>query len=332
MTIDPDIQQPIADQNLGAGRDRRVLRRVWAFFALTFAISWGVGGLYLLLHARLDPTFGPFGPHNLFFYVAAWAPTLSALILAVAFEGARGGRALIGRLVRPFRPVWLIVAALLVPATALALTFLPMLGYAAWPVRPHAILVLLPAVLFGTAQVVTNTGPLGEELGWRGYALPRLLENWNPVTAALALGLVWTLWHVPAFFISGVMGQSLSGFGWWALDTFALSIIITWLYVHANGNVLVAGVVPHFVINGMGAVGAWLSRPPEAAALAVIATCLLIFDRRTLLRRPLHADRSDLGASHPAVDGERLGPYPAKTETAPGVVTIQPLSAVIILN
>jgi hypothetical protein len=48
------------------------------------------------------------------------------------------------------------------------------------------------------------------------------------------LGFIWTLWHVPAFFLVGVMGQSFSGFGWWALDTFAFTVVITWLFLRAH--------------------------------------------------------------------------------------------------
>jgi len=281
---EPDNPQPTRGVSPNAARS--VSRELWVFFTLTFAMSWGLGGLYLLLHARLDPLLGPMGPHNAVFYVAAWAPTLSALLAALTLGGTAGCKALLARLVRPFPPVWLAVAALIVPAIALVLTLSPRLGFPNWPVTPRMILVALPAVLFGTAQIVTNTGPLGEELGWRGYALPRLLAKSNAFLAAIVLGAVWTIWHVPAFFITGIMGQSLAGFGWWSLDTFALSITITWLFLRANGNVIVAGMIPHFVINGMGAVGAWLSRPPEAAALAVVAVCLLLADRHRFFRSP----------------------------------------------
>jgi membrane protease YdiL (CAAX protease family) len=224
---------------------RRAEREVWIFFALTFAISWGVGGLFLALPTKLEPIFGPLGPHNPVFYVLAYAPTLSALILASVLGGSAGVKFLFATLVRPFGMTWLIVAVLLIPAIALLLVLLlPLIGYAKWPVTIRDIFVSAPLVLLGTWQVFRNTGPLGEELGWRGYALPRLLMKWNALTASMVLGLVWTLWHVPAFFLAGVMGQSFSGFGWWALDTFGFTIVITWLFLRANGNVLVAlGVV-----------------------------------------------------------------------------------------
>jgi uncharacterized protein len=265
-------------------------REAWIFFALTFAISWGIGGLFLALPTRLEPIFGPLGPRNPVFYVLAYAPTLSALILASVVGGSAGVKSLFATLVRPFGMIWLIVAVLLIPAIALVLVLLlPHIGYAQWPVTMRDIFVSVPVALFGTLQVFKNTGPLGEELGWRGYALPRLLKRWNGLTASILLGLVWTLWHVPAFFLAGVMGQSFSGFGWWALDTFAFTIVITWLYLRANGNVLVAGLIPHFIINGMGVVGAWLSRPAEAVALTFVAVGLVTLNRELFICRPSHS-------------------------------------------
>jgi uncharacterized protein len=275
------------DSSSDTASDQRAQREVWLFFALTFVISWGLGGLFLALRTSLEPFFGPLGPHNPVFYVAAYAPTLSALILSAVLGRSAGVKSLFRTLVRPFRVMWLFVAVLLVPAIALVLVLLmPLFGANQWPVTLRSILVALPLMLLSSWQVFQNTGPLGEELGWRGYALPRLLTKWNALTASILLGFIWTLWHVPAFFLVGVMGQSFSGFGWWALDTFAFTVVITWLFLRANGNVFVAGLIPHFVINGMGAVGAWVSRPAEAVALALVALGIVVLNWQAYVDQP----------------------------------------------
>jgi len=49
------------------------------------------------------------------------------------------------------------------------------------------------------------TGPLCEELGWRGFVLPRLPKRFNPFTASLILGVIWGVWHLPSFFLSGMV-------------------------------------------------------------------------------------------------------------------------------
>src|SRR3546814_20952371 len=62
-------------------------------------------------------------------------------------------------------------------------------------------LIALPAVLLA-GHLFRDPGALGEELGWRGFALPRLLELMDARRASLLLGLVWAVWHLPAFFLS----------------------------------------------------------------------------------------------------------------------------------
>ncbi len=247
-------------------------RRLALFFALTFAISWGVGGLWLLLPKPVTAVLGPFAYGSPAYFVSAYGPSIAGLVLTFRESGRQGLKAMALRL-WPGSLVSLIVAILALPLIALALSLLaPRLG--AWPVKPADVLVATPLVLFTTAQIISNSGPLGEEFGWRGYALPRLLERWPPMVAAIILGLIWTLWHVPAFFFSGIVGAPLSDLGWYALDTVGLSLLMTWLHLNSRGSILVAGLIPHFVINGLGAAGAWRSRPIEAVALTAVALAL----------------------------------------------------------
>ena len=253
--------------------------RLWPFLLLTFAISWGIGGAWLAFPKPLTAAFGPFAYATPAYYVAAWAPTLAAVILTLAARGPAELFALFGRLVR-IGPAWTVaVAVLALPAIALALS-LAMPSLAPWPVVPHQVLVATPLVLLTAAQIITNSGPLGEELGWRGYALPRLLARASPLAAGTILGLIWTLWHVPAFLFSGIVATPLSDLGWYALGTVGLSWLMTALFLRTNGSVLIAGVLPHFVINGLGAAGAWRSRPVEAVALAMVGLMLLILSAR----------------------------------------------------
>lgn len=255
---------------------RREFRRVWLFLGLVFLVSWGVGGLYLAFPAPLTAAFGPFAYGSPAYLLAACSPTLVALGLTLAFDGP-GGVARLGRPLLQATPLWaLALAFLTLPAIALGLSLLaPRFG--AWPVRAADVLVATPLVLFTTAQILTNSGPLGEELGWRGYALPRLLDRWPPLVAGGMLGVIWTIWHIPAFLFSGIVATPLSDLGWYALGTVALSLLMTWLFMRARGSVLIAGIIPHFVINGLGAVGAWRTRPAEAMALTLLAMALFIF-------------------------------------------------------
>lgn len=82
----------------------------------------------------------------------------------------------------------------------------------------HAILVSAPLTLFTTANIVIDPGPWGEETGWRGFALPRLLTRFPPSMAAIVLGVIWAIWHAPAFLVSGLR-QSNYNFGWFLIST-----------------------------------------------------------------------------------------------------------------
>lgn len=248
-------------------------RHLGPFFVLTFALTWGVGGAWLLFPKPLTAVFGPFAYGSPAYLVAACAPSVIGLTLTLIEEGRAGAIALLRRLL-PGTVITLVVAILALPAIAWLLS---VVMPPPWSVKPRDVLVVTPLLLLTTAQVVRNVSPLGEEFGWRGYALPRMLERWPPMMAGTILGLVWTLWHVPAFLFSGIVVTPLSDIGWYALGTVALSLLMTWLHVKGRGSLLVAGLIPHAIINAMGATGAWATRPAEAVALTVLSLALLRF-------------------------------------------------------
>lgn len=90
-------------------------------------------------------------------------------------------------------------------------------------------------------------GPIGEELGWRGYVLPRLQQRSGPLIASLVIGTVWGIWHLPSFF-NPISVQSALGWGFfipYVVGAIANSVIMTWLYNKAKASALVAGIIWH---------------------------------------------------------------------------------------
>ena len=121
---------------------------------------------------------------------------------------------------------------------------------------------------------------VGEELGWRGYALPLLLEKRSAVTASLILGVLWALWHLPTFVVPGTpqYGLPLAAF---VLLTIEYSILMTWVFLHTLGSVLIATLF-HGAINlsqGMflggvdGASRYWLLSIVYGVAALIAAVC-----------------------------------------------------------
>jgi membrane protease YdiL (CAAX protease family) len=79
---------------------------------------------------------------------------------------------------------------------------------------------------------------LGEEIGWRGYALPKLQESRNALVASLIIGVVWGFWHLPLFWIEGSFHQEIPLI-LFVLQDVALSIVLTWLYNGTGGSLLI---------------------------------------------------------------------------------------------
>ncbi len=81
-------------------------------------------------------------------------------------------------------------------------------------------------------------GPFGEEPGWRGFALPHLLKRWSPIVASAILTVIWAFWHLPLWFIPGA--EVPKPFLIYVLGVAAITLVMTWLHVRANGSVLLA--------------------------------------------------------------------------------------------
>lgn len=90
----------------------------------------------------------------------------------------------------------------------------------------------------------------GEEIGWRGFALPRLVPRFGAWGASLILGVVWAAWHVPLFFMPGMpqFGMPIPAF---MIYTVALSVVLTYLAQRTQGSVLVATLF-HGAVNTFG--------------------------------------------------------------------------------
>ena len=94
-------------------------------------------------------------------------------------------------------------------------------------------------------------GPLGEEFGWRGFALPNLQRKWNPTVASVIIGTVWGLWHLPLFFQPGSLHAQigLRLLPVYVAGEIALATIMTWVYNKTGGSLLVGGVILHNADN-----------------------------------------------------------------------------------
>jgi len=141
------------------------------------------------------------------------------------------------------------------------------------PIIQNLPLVLLSTALFG--------GPLGEEAGWRGIALPHLQKRFSPLLASIILGVIWSLWHLPLHvtgFYENVFGNPLNGILLRTLTAIPVSIAFTWLYNRTHGNLLTM-VILHTPLNITTSL--ILPRVGVGIAIAVALISMIIFDRMT---------------------------------------------------
>lgn len=194
------------------------------FIVLSFGWTWALAAL---------------GRWSLAFPLAAlFGPAIGACAVLLVNEGGPGLRRLLARFrVRRADLPWLAVACLLPPALTVPVWLLGSRSGS-----PELRLTPLTAVSFVLAVLI-----VGEEVGWRGYALPYLLRRQSALAASLVLGAVWALWHLPNFLLPGFphRGLPMPAF---LLMVVAYSILFTWLYGKTAGSLTVA-VVFHAAIN-----------------------------------------------------------------------------------
>jgi membrane protease YdiL (CAAX protease family) len=139
---------------------------------------------------------------------------------------------------------------------------------------------------------------IGEEIGWRGFALPRLQSRHNNLTASLILGVLWAAWHLPNALIPG-LDYYFYAFPAFLIWVVAMTVLFTWLAIHTQGSVLIAWIF-HASINTTLAIifigdtvrQWWLS----AAVYAVAALIIVIVNGPNLVRQPttqMKATRSE---------------------------------------
>ena len=208
------------------------------FFLLCLIISWIVWIPQALTKLNSTETHATGGsPLNI---LAVWAPAISAILLSRLVEGKSGPQMLLQSLRHWHVNNRWYLFAILYPATiwllARAIDHLfgrpfefmpPILSY--FPVDQSCMVVVALVFAFPNA--------LGEEIGWRGFALPRLQAKYNALTASVLLGLFWAVWHIPMWIANDRTGFDLLRS---MLTIIAYTIIFTWVYNSTSGSLLLS--------------------------------------------------------------------------------------------
>jgi len=257
------------------------------YFALTYAITWALAiPLALSAQGLLGMNLPP-----ALHYLTLYGP----LVAAVGTEALTRGRGAVMDLLRRVVKARIGWGWGLLALSPLALyAVVALVVHVATGVRMSIVdlgtINFLPPVGLAVLPFWVLTAGLGEETGWRGFALPRLQARHSALTASLLLGALWAGWHVPFFlYLPGYVAMGLTGFPGFAMSLVAGAVVLTWIYNGTRGSIFAVALwhgtlnvgmastaVPDAVAMGMSllviawAVGlvvvrgpAWLSRVPK---------------------------------------------------------------------
>jgi membrane protease YdiL (CAAX protease family) len=207
------------------------------FFLLAYILSWLIHVPLALAHQGVIKTHLPAWLH----FVGAFGPMAAALLVTAWQSGPTGLRELLGRVTRwRVGTGWLLVGVFSPALAFLAAAPIFRLVSGQWPFAQFGALGELPELNWLAGWLVwTLTFGLGEETGWRGFALPRLQASRSARSATLIVGLLWAGWHLPQFFYN-YKDVTLFGLAAFLVSILSGALVLTFLYNSTGGSVLVA--------------------------------------------------------------------------------------------
>ena len=211
------------------------------YFILAFAFSWSIGLPLVAMRQGWIEAKIPYSIH----YLISFGPMLAAIIMTAITNGKEGLGELWRRITR-WRVPWPYAAFAILSPVALFIiaAVIVRITQGEWPdLRLLGQVNYLPYLGWGVLPLWLVTFGFGEEIGWRGFALPRLQKTMSVSKATLVLGVLWMLWHVPPF----LYHETYLGMGWMMLPAFVIgvlcgAVLFTWLYNGTGGSVLMVAI------------------------------------------------------------------------------------------
>ena len=235
------------------------------YFMLAYIMTWTIAGLAIVL--ELSITENP-----LLFLIGSCGPIFSAVIVTGITIGRSGIRELLsGWLNWRFNFKWYLATLSPLVLGFITVGIYHLLGGQSLeagsnPTVSFILLTLLFAFL---------VGPLGEETGWRGFALPRLQTRFSAFTSTLILGIIWSAWHIPLWFVPD-SPQTEVPFGAFIIMCVSFSFILTWAYNNSKGSILIA-VLLHWCFNFTGSLIMPLGLIPPDIYFYTVAALYLVY-------------------------------------------------------
>ena len=249
------------------------IKTLGSFLAITFGLTWGIVALVILFTDQVVALFGEMSMANPLFILAVYAPGIAGFLLVWWHYGLKGMGSFLRRLTLWRAPLkWWLFIILGIPTVVY--TGAAIKGTINEPISFTSWYELLPAL-----ALALFLGPI-EEFGWRGLALPLLQRKFAPIWAGLILGVIWAIWHIPSFLMSGTP-QSAWAFWPFFFGIIAISVIQTPLFNVSKGSLLIA-ILYHFqMMNPIFPDG----QPYDIFIFIIIAAIIVWLNRREMFKR-----------------------------------------------
>jgi len=258
---------------------------LFSFFVLAYLIMFGSYFSFIILRPG-----EPNKEWSLVWFLGAFSPTISAIIVSWAM----GGFNQVKRLLSGFAKwkvdfFWYFAATFLFLGPLLIAFIYGLLGNPVIGLRPG---ITIP-MLIGQIFFQMFSGPISEEAGWRGFALPRLQKKYNALISSLILGVVWTCWHTPLFFLTGATQMTIP-FPIYMVLVVTQTIYATLLYNNTEGS-LVITTLAHFSFNLTGTLitGLVSLMPPMLfymtagpSLFVIVVVVIFVYGAKFLSRNP----------------------------------------------
>lgn len=244
------------------------------YLGLTFFVTWGLIGVYLLAPDMAAATFGEISGTHPFYFLATWSPAIAALALVSFYTGVCGLRAFLSRLLLWRASAGLVGFVLLVPPLVFAAGSLIKGGPWLAPLPPEG-----PGAVVAALFTMLMLGPI-EEFGWRGVMQPLLQRHMAPISAGLIIGATWGIWHLPAFFLSSTVYADWNFLPFF-VGNVTIAVLLTPIFNSARGSLLLPMLFHWQLINPF-----WPhAQPWDTWILVVVAVVVVWLRRATMFSR-----------------------------------------------
>lgn len=235
------------------------------FLLISFGLAWGILALYIFSPDGMGAVFGQLTGNHPLFFLAVYAPAIAAFTLVASTGGLTCLRRFLGRaLLWRCDMAW--YAFLIIGIPLIFIGGSALRGNLLTEPFPFASLqTLLVALVLAAIK-----GPI-EEFGWRGLALPLLQRKFAPIWSGLILGVIWGLWHVPAFLLGGTQ-QSEWSFSAFFAGCLAISVIATALFNSSRGSILLSAFFHFSLMNPV-----FPDAQPYDTYLLIVAASLIVW-------------------------------------------------------